>query len=334
MLSKKQKKILNYVAGPLLFLITSFFIYKQVSNKKDLEKQWEHIAHNFQTEHLVAIIFVLLLMIVNWCLETQKWLVAIKGVQSMKFGKAFKSILSGVAFTMITPNRTGEFVGRVLYIEEGNRIRAALLTLTTSISQTIVTIIFGIIGFFLIKDEILKLEVKYIHLWVNGILFSSVFFIIACLLFYYNLANVIRLFSRYRFFHKFKFFIKPLLKLKTSALNSIFVLSIVRYFVFTLQYIILLHVFDVQINWLYAFAVIAVFYLAMAIIPTFAIAELGIRGGISLSLFGMFSANNLGILFAATGIWLVNVILPAAIGALLILNIKLFKKNIDDVKEV
>jgi hypothetical protein len=49
---------------------------------------------------------------------------------------------------------------------------------------------------------------------------------------------------------------------------------------------------------------------------------LGLRGEISIKIIGLFSSNNLGILMASMTIWLVNLILPAMAGSLLILSIR------------
>ena len=52
-----------------------------------------------------------------------------------------------------------------------------------------------------------------------------------------------------------------------------------------------------------------------------------LRGEISILLFGLISTNNAGIMFAATGIWLINRVIPALIGSLFVCGIKLFKKK-------
>jgi hypothetical protein len=65
-------------------------------------------------------------------------------------------------------------------------------------------------------------------------------------------------------------------------------------------------------------------FLFLAIIPSIALVELGIRGKLALELFGWISANQLGVISAVISIWLVNLVLPAIIGSLLIIRIKIF----------
>jgi hypothetical protein len=68
-------------------------------------------------------------------------------------------------------------------------------------------------------------------------------------------------------------------------------------------------------------------FLALAIIPTIALAELGVRGKLSIFLFGMFSTNTLGIVLTASTIWLINLVVPALAGSLFILGIKIFRNK-------
>jgi hypothetical protein len=42
-------------------------------------------------------------------------------------------------------------------------------------------------------------------------------------------------------------------------------------------------------------------------------------------LFGLYSANTVGIYAAATGIWLVNLVLPALAGSLFILGVRVLR---------
>ena len=74
------------------------------------------------------------------------------------------------------------------------------------------------------------------------------------------------------------------------------------------------------------FWLVAVMFWILAIIPSFAIADLGIRGTVARTLFS-HSANTIGILAVTFGIWFVNLFIPALIGSLLILGIKIKKDN-------
>jgi hypothetical protein len=97
--------------------------------------------------------------------------------------------------------------------------------------------------------------------------------------------------------------------------------------VFSAQYLILLKVMGVDMVWWQGFLMIFLMYLIMAILPTIAIAELGIRGEIGLFLFGLISVNKIGIIAGTIGIWLINLVIPAILGSLLLLGIKVLNEE-------
>lgn len=55
--------------------------------------------------------------------------------------------------------------------------------------------------------------------------------------------------------------------------------------------------------------------------------RVGMRGEIGVQLFGLVSNNIVGIIFTTVGIWLINRMLPAVWGALLILRVRIFKNK-------
>ena len=115
--------------------------------------------------------------------------------------------------------------------------------------------------------------------------------------------------------------------LEWVELLKVLLISVVRYSVFVAQYLLLLQVFDVDINAVTAFWLITVMFLALAVVPTIALAELGVRGKISIFLFGAFSYKYFGIVFTASAIWLINLVVPALAGSLFVLGIKFFRNK-------
>jgi hypothetical protein len=98
--------------------------------------------------------------------------------------------------------------------------------------------------------------------------------------------------------------------------------------VFIVQYYLLFRLFAVDVSWWETFWGISVSFLVMAVIPTFAIAELAQRGYIVKTIIGLYSANEVSIIFATAGIWFINLIIPAIAGSLLILSIRrIIKKD-------
>jgi hypothetical protein len=126
---------------------------------------------------------------------------------------------------------------------------------------------------------------------------------------------------------KFIQYINVLEQFTAKLLLSLLWLSFFRYLVFVLQYILLLEVLHVEIFWVNSFWIISILFLVLAIVPSFAIADLGIRGKFSTELLSVYSINTLGILGTTFGIWFINLFIPALAGSILILGIKIFKEK-------
>jgi hypothetical protein len=122
-------------------------------------------------------------------------------------------------------------------------------------------------------------------------------------------------------------YVKLLDQFSGKQLLRILFLSLVRYMAFILQYMLLLSVMEVGIGFMLCFWLLTIFYLVMAVAPTIGFTELPLRATATVEIFKLYSGNILGIQAAALGIWLINLVLPAIIGSILILGIKITKEN-------
>jgi hypothetical protein len=72
----------------------------------------------------------------------------------------------------------------------------------------------------------------------------------------------------------------------------------------------------------------------MAVIPTIALTEIGVRGTVSLFIFGLYLSPEdiwseqvkLGIASASTMLWIFNLALPAILGTLFVYSLRFFRK--------
>ena len=150
-ISKNIKIFINYFLGPLLFVWLSWSIYTQIQRQPNLEEAWYTIRQSVNSSLAWNLVAVILLMIVNWSFEAIKWKISVKDIQQVSFFKALKAVLSGVSFSVSTPNRVGEYLGRVLYMDDGNRLKTISITIVGSISQLIITLLMGAIGLIVLK---------------------------------------------------------------------------------------------------------------------------------------------------------------------------------------
>ncbi len=329
-MNKQYKNILNYVIGPILFIWLSYSIYHQILKQGDVQQSWDLILSATHEQNRWKLFLVVFLMLVNWGIEARKWQIQIKGIESIGFLQAFKSILAGQALGFNTINRIGESAGRVVFLKEGNRIRGVVLSFVGSMAQIIVTFTMGVISLFYMRVYILSETTQLEGLsifWLEGLIYVIAIGVFLFALAYFKLSGLIQMIEKIPFIAKRRFFIEKLEDFHWKELTRILSLSFVRYFVFLAQYLLLMEVFGVEIYWLDAFSLMGVMFLVLAIVPSVALAELGFRGKVSLLLFGLISTNSIGIIATSAGIWLINLILPAIAGTLFILGVRLFRNK-------
>lgn len=296
-------------------------------DKPNVGIQWQRIKQSYTSWKFWLVVF---LMSVNWGIEALKWQLLVRHLQQFSFFRSFKSVLGGCSVTMLTPNRVGEFGGRIFYIEDGNRVKAISLAVVGSISQLLVTMLMGCFGLFFLRyfsqldHSIVSVLPQF---WETVLTSLCVGITLILLLFYLRLGWLVRMMEKIPSLQKVVEHISVLDEFNNLQLVQILSLSFMRYVVFVLQYVLLLKVMDVHIvGWL-CFWLMTIFYLVMAVAPTFGFIELPVRVSASWAILKLYTSNELGVGTAGLGIWLINLVIPAVIGSLLILSIKIVKEK-------
>ncbi|MEO5984543.1 MAG: lysylphosphatidylglycerol synthase domain-containing protein [Ferruginibacter sp.] len=324
-MNKSIKLIFNYLLAPVLFIVLSWSLYQQIANQPDLSERWAHIKVSWQN---ILFWVAFILMFINWGIEARKWQLLISPLEKFTFLTSVKSVLAGCSVTMLTPNRIGEYGGRILYVEESQRLKAISVTILGSMSQLLVTLVMGTCGLLLMRffpqDQRLFFDTLP---WILGnvLLTVSIGFSIIMIMLYMKIRFFLNLLLRIHFLSKLVDYIKVLEVFSGKQLLRILFLSLSRYIVFILQYVLLLNVMEVEVSIVMCFWLLTIFYLVMAVAPTIGFLELPVRAAISLELFRRYSINIAGIQAAALGIWLINLVIPAMIGSVLIFGIKILK---------
>ncbi|HEX2535376.1 MAG TPA: lysylphosphatidylglycerol synthase domain-containing protein [Chitinophagaceae bacterium] len=325
-LSKNIKIFLNYFLGPLLFLWLSWSIYRQIRNQPHLEASWLHIRASLESTRILSFFAALLLVAVNWGIEAWKWKTCVQSVHPVPYAHAFRAVLAGVSFSVTMPNRIGEYAGRIMYLPEGKRLKTIANTVVGSVAQLLVTLGAGTAGLLVLKGPLLAaypdMEIPFQFLFY-GLAAGTLL-----LTFVYFQANgTLSLFNRWIRRPQYRYLVEPLSGFTVQRLTYILLLSGVRYAVFLLQYGLLFYLFGVGVTAGTVVSTMSVIFLALAVIPSIALLEVGLRGEISLQLMGLFTANSLGVGLTTITVWFINLILPAIVGSLLILTLKMFNKK-------
>jgi len=296
----------------------SYSLYHQIKLQPKLNQTIQAIFTEWDSTRMLMLASVFVLMVVNWTIEAAKWRLQLDGTEKFSILQSLQSVLTGVAVSVITPNRIGEYVGRILYLKNVNKLQGITVTIIGSFAQLIVTGFLGLVG---LIYYILKIQHSA---WLNVLLLSSIALCMGLTYLYFHLSKFIEWTSMIPMLRKVKVYLEIVKRFKRKQLFQILGLSFLRYLVYTIQFIILMRILLVNANFLDLLFTVWLIFWAMAIVPTIAIAEIGIRGETALFFLAPLSSNHFGIVSSSLLLWLINLIIPALIGCLFVFRMKIY----------
>ncbi|HTN47097.1 MAG TPA: lysylphosphatidylglycerol synthase domain-containing protein [Flavipsychrobacter sp.] len=313
-MNKATKIRLNYLIGGLTTFMLLWAIYSQIKS------QLFHfdLRQLFSEGNTKFFFLAFLLMPVNLSLEIYKWKLLAGSAQPTSYAVAAKSFFAGLALSILTPNRIGEYPGRIVYLKQKNTPRLISVTFLGMFTQFLCLFIFGILG-------MVYFNVFMPGPWTKVILVCSVFCagLVAIAFFYFEKWS--SYIERFAYFRKFRTYTQLLKKFTIKEQLIILFLSMLRFCVYVSQYLLLMSWMHIELPLLAGFCLGCLFFFAMAVIPSIALAEMGIRGQVSILLFQSFTTNKIGILVATLVLWFINLIVPAIAGSILWLKMRLIK---------
>lgn len=265
---------------------------------------------------------VLFFMFVQWIIEAKKWQLLLSGTISLSLFKSLKMIFMGISFSIATPNRAGEFVGRIFHLPKEARLQGTGFTFIGNFAQLIATCLAGAIGINLIDIRLLFQEYTAFHFPVFMIQMLSPFLSVFLLFIYFKAGIFFSWVADLRYMKRWKDQLIQLSILPSSLLLKVLCWSLSRYGIFLLQYWLMFEAVDLSLEFIQMSISISVLLLMLSIVPTISIVELGLRWQLSILLFAPLTSNVTALTMGVTLIWLLNMILPAGIGAVLMLTNK------------
>ena len=299
----KLKPILsvgNKLVGLILFVICAFAIYNKVLQNENLNQYGAELKVQLTKIHWGAWLLMGLLMALNYTIEALKWKTVIASTNQFNIFQALRAVLVGQAFSFFTPARSGDYVGRTLFLAPGTKLKGITQMAWASYAQLLMTICFGSIAIFWNLPFLPWL--KWVAPWGA---------VLALFLFFYNQ-------SLKGWLSKIN-----LLQIDNGLKWKLIALAFSRYLVYILQYnwasemlSIPVHAIDLSI------AIMALlFFLSM--IPAISLTDLVIRGQLFLLLMAPFYHNDIMLIALTTLIWIVNFLIPSIIGSILLLGFKI-----------
>jgi hypothetical protein len=293
----------------ILFLLLSWFVIERLFLQANFAVELNFFAQNLRTDRFYFFILALLLMPVNWGLETIKWRVLLK--TETTFVNLLKSVVAGITIGFVTPGRTGEFIGRVLYLDEDNKTKVFYLSSIGGFAQTAASLVTGL---------------PFVYAWSNNVYLTETVagFAAAYMLVYFRFDWLNKLISAIPFLQKYGLTIRSAELPGPASLVLALSISFIRFFSYLLQYVLLLVFFGVGNNYFSLTLHSVIFLLAQTFSPLMPLLDVSYRSGTALYLFNDITSNNLAVLGAVLTVWFINLVVPAIIGYIFILKKKTF----------
>jgi len=323
-----SKKTIGFLLKIGIVAFALFFLYQQLTAKSGVEQiSFDAILLKITNNYLI-IFLVVIMMLLNWFLEALKWRFLIAKVEKISFKRSVRAIFSGITVSAFTPNRVGEYGGRVFCLDKADRIQAVLITVIGSMAQLLTTIIFGSIGLLYLPSykSDFSLFFDNVSFAYPVLAFILIVLNVLLVLLFLNASVITNVLSKIYFLNRFEKYNAVFSFYSFEDLLKVFAYSVARYAVFTTQFFILLELFEVPILYTDAIILIMIMLFVISVIPTIAITEIGVRGSVAVFLFGLISANTIGILSATFLLWVINLLIPSLIGVAFIFMLKFFRK--------
>ncbi|MGB6036181.1 MAG: lysylphosphatidylglycerol synthase domain-containing protein [Cryomorphaceae bacterium] len=242
-----------------------------------------------QVSWLFPLLVAFALSVLNLSTETAKYQ-SLFGKGRIGFSTAFRSVLAGMSVGIWTPNRVGEFVGRLRYAPDGEKKRSMGATVVGSFLQGGVTILFGCVGLILFDFNI-EMPVDLNLVLALGLIFALALVLV------FRKGPIARLRKKHY-------------EVNGSELLLAFGWATLRYAIFSTQFVILQFAFGFSGTLLEAFSGVFLLYVIQSYIPGSFLSELGVREVLSVLFFASFFENPIGAPLAAFCLWGLNIGLP------------------------
>jgi len=261
-----------------------------------------------------------LLMFLNWFLEALKWKYLVQKIEIISTWKAVESVFCGLTWAVFTPNRIGEYGGRVFFLSPNKRIKGAVAMTVGSFGQLVLVNVFGslALSWFLFRFMDLNPLMNF-SIFILALAFSGFF-----LLFFFNIHWINGLLSNIKFLKPYKRFFIIFSKFKVSALLHILMYSLSRILIFSTQYFLIIHLLIPEIAPLDMVLILFIFYFIQSSMPSLDLLDIGLRATTAAYFFSFVTDQEIAVMAAVASIWLINLIIPAILGSVFVLKLNFF----------
>lgn len=302
-MGRKLRTDSKFIVKLVFLVLTVSFIFSRVVNRGADVHFLELKPLVYLPETWFYFLIAIILAFCNIFIEAVKWRSVVKEFHPVTFNRAVSAVTAGFSFGMFTPNRTGEFIGRISFLPEENRAEGIAASAVLSLTQLSWTIVAGIFALLTLKHE---LHFIFNEKWPNIFLWSGLILFLIIML-------VVVIFKTHLVDHV-KVIYNAVRSIRKTSLLRLLILSGLRFLVFTVQFVIIMKLFQVELaNGIIA-AGAAVFFLLTSAVPSFLFSEIAVRGTVAVVIFSVFGVAVEPVVASSLLLWLINIAGPAVFG--------------------
>lgn len=319
-MTNRTKKACNTIIKVSILLLAAVFIYYKLSDNKNLDNFRSLINHLSTARVYIILSLVFLLMFINWFLEALKWRFLIHPVQNLSVWKAVESVFCGLTLAVFTPNRIGEYGGRVFFLPPRKRVLGVIAMGVGAVGQMVVTNILG-------ATAILWFIGNYVEMsfWLYyGICTLAVMYCIFFLLLYFNISFLLAILNSIKFLARLRRFFRILARYHLRELIVVFAYSLLRFIVFTSQYCLIISLLIPDIPLVQMVMMIFILFFIQSALPSLDLLDVGVRTMTATYFFSFITTNDVAIMASTASIWFVNLIIPAILGSVFVFKLNFF----------
>lgn len=319
-MTSNYKKILSFLLKAAIVIFAFWFVYKKLSSNENLRAFQNLLEQIPQREIVMVMGVVFILMLFNWGLEAVKWKKLIARVERISLWRAVESVFCGLTWAVFTPNRLGEYGGRVFFLSPKRRIIGVVAMAVGNIGQMVLTNVFGAIALSLFIYRFVPLDYRLYYALIALATMFCAFFIV----FYFNIRWLNGILLSMRFTRKYKKFYSILARYSKRELFNILLFCLARYIVFSSQYFILFFWLIPEIHYLDILMLVSILFFVQSTLPSLDLFDIGVRSVTAAYFFSFVTNQEVAVIACTASIWLINIIIPAILGSYFVFKLNFF----------
>jgi MFS family permease len=210
-----------------------------------------------------------------------------------------------------------------MYLPPRRRIHGVFAMAVGAFGQNVITNVLGFIAMAWFAYTFLDLNT----LMTTGVFVFSCTSIAFFLILYFNIKWAVWLLDRIPFLKKFHRFFEIMGRYRPTELRAIMYFCLGRFFIFSFQYYLVIHLLVPQIPMYEVFLMVFIVFFIQSALPSLDVLDIAVRTYAATTIFAYVTTQEMAIAAAFASIWLINLIFPAIIGSVFTLNIKFFDRN-------